>query len=49
MTARNHAEGREALNYMKNYAGPILCNFIVENESNVYPMVPAGQSLGATI
>ena len=49
MTARSHAEGREALNYMKNYAGPILCNFIVENESNVYPMVPAGQSLGATI
>lgn len=49
LTARNHEEARKALEYMKTYDGPILCNFIVENETNVYPMVPAGQSLGNTL
>lgn len=49
ITARTHKEARAALEYMKSYNGPILCNFLVENETNVFPMVPAGQSLGATM
>lgn len=42
-------ETREILAKMKDYNdGPILCEFRVEKEENVFPMVPAGESLGGT-
>jgi len=34
---------------MKNFDGPILVEFKVAKEENVFPMVPAGESLGNTM
>ena len=28
-----------------DYDGPALIDFVVEEEENVYPMIPAGQSV----
>jgi acetolactate synthase-1/2/3 large subunit len=32
-----------------NYDGPALIDFVVEEEENVYPMIPAGQTIGELI
>ncbi len=42
-------EAQKVLKKMKNHKGPILCEFIVEKEENVFPMVPAGVDLGGTL
>lgn len=40
----------EVLEKMKDYNdGPILCEFVVKKEENVFPMVPAGKNLGETL
>ena len=35
----------EAIDYARNITGPVLLDFIVEQEESVYPMVPSGASL----
>lgn len=42
-------ESAAILEKMKNHDGPILCEFVLEKEENVFPMVPAGESLGDTL
>ena len=37
------------LNKMNEHNGPILGEFVVEREENVFPMVPAGAHLGDTL
>jgi acetolactate synthase-1/2/3 large subunit len=46
---KTREETSEVLEKMKNHKGPILCEFIVEKEENVFPMVPAGIDLGGTL
>ncbi len=46
---RTQEEADKILKKMKNHKGPILCEFIVEKEENVFPMVPAGIDLGGTL
>ncbi len=47
--ATHQKEAEEAIEIMRKEKGPILCDFVVETEENVYPMVPAGKSLSDTI
>jgi acetolactate synthase I/II/III large subunit len=47
--ASTNEEAREILKKMKAHSGPILCEFVVAREENVFPMVPAGASLGETM
>ncbi len=48
-TVTNLKDTTEVLQKMKAYNdGPIFCEFKVEKEENVFPMVPAGESLGNT-
>ncbi len=42
-------ESEKMIQKMKNHQGPILCEFVVEKEENVFPMVPAGKNLGETL
>lgn len=43
------AESESILKKMKNHKGPILCEFVLEKEESVFPMVPAGKDLGETL
>lgn len=48
--AKTLEETIEVLKKMKDYnEGPILCEFVVKKEENVFPMVPAGKNLGETL
>ncbi len=47
--ATNPEESLALLEKMKTAKGPILAEFKVEKEENVFPMVPAGESLGNTM
>ena len=47
--AKNLEETTSLLKKMKDHEGPILAEFVVEREENVFPMVPAGESLGNTL
>lgn len=49
LRATTPTEMEEAIEKMKSADGPILCDFVVEMEENVYPMVPAGKSLSDTL
>lgn len=40
---------KSGLEAMRQASGPILCEFVVEKEENVFPMVPSGKSLSETI
>lgn len=40
---------KECLKNMRVQNGPVLCEFVVEQEENVYPMVPSGKSLSETL
>lgn len=40
---------RSAIEEAMNYDGPALIDFVVEEEENVYPMIPAGQTIGELI
>ncbi len=48
--AENHEEAERCLQKMKTYNdGPILVEFKVKKEENVFPMVPQGKALGETM
>lgn len=47
--ATNAKEMVDVMKKMRREKGPVLCDFVVEMEENVYPMVPAGKSLSDTI
>ncbi len=47
--ASNHDEMVDTIQKMRTEKGPVLCEFVVECEENVFPMVPAGKSLSDTI
>ena len=47
--ARTLEEMKEVIKMMRAQHGPVLCDFVVEMEENVYPMVPSGKSLSDTI
>jgi len=49
LRATTQKEMKEAIKTMRRAKGPILCDFVVEAEENVYPMVPPGKSLSDTI
>ena len=34
-----------AIREARGYSGPVLIDFVVEEEENVYPMIPAGKSI----
>lgn len=38
-----------ALRAAQSHPGPFLIDFVVENQENVYPMVPTGASLAETV
>ncbi|MDP6583418.1 MAG: thiamine pyrophosphate-dependent enzyme, partial [Anaerolineales bacterium] len=40
---------RSTIEEAMNYDGPALIDFVVEEEENVYPMIPAGQTIGELI
>ncbi len=40
---------RSAIEEAMSYDGPALIDFVVEEEENVYPMIPAGQTIGELI
>lgn len=47
--ATNGEEMVEVMKKARKEKGPVLCEFVVEMEENVYPMVPSGKSLSDTI
>ncbi len=47
--AKNLEETKDLLQQMKSHDGAILAEFVVKKEENVFPMVPAGESLGNTL
>lgn len=47
--AKTLEEMKQVIQKMRAEPGPVLCDFVVEMEENVYPMVPAGKSLSDTI
>lgn len=42
MRARNVSELDETIQQMIKYDGPVVCEIIVDDKENVYPMIPAG-------
>lgn len=47
--AKTREEMKDVIKMMRAQRGPVLCDFVVEMEENVYPMVPSGKSLSDTI
>ena len=47
--AKTKEEMKEVIVKMRKEKGPVLCDFVVETEENVFPMVPAGKSLSDTL
>ena len=47
--AKTPKEAKALLQKMKTHKGPILAEFVLEKEENVFPMVPAGEHLGNTL
>lgn len=47
--ATNAKESAELIQKMQTHDGPILVEFKLAKEENVFPMVPAGESLGDTM
>ena len=39
----------DAIREANNHDGPVIVDFIVEQETNVYPMIPAGQSVAEMV
>ncbi len=46
--ATNKKEAREAIQKARAIQGPVLIEFMITKEENVFPMVPQGKSLGET-
>jgi acetolactate synthase-1/2/3 large subunit len=49
MRVSEKADVRSAIDEAMAHAGPVLIEFMVEQEGNVWPMVPAGASLAETV
>ncbi len=49
ISVETKAEVGPAIREARNYKGPILLDFRIDQEENVWPMVPAGASLAETI
>jgi acetolactate synthase-1/2/3 large subunit len=47
ITSRDDVD--EAIEWAREIVGPTLLNFVVEQEMNVYPMIPSGGSYGELI
>lgn len=47
--AKNIKEMKDIVKKMRTETGPVVCDFVVEREENVFPMVPAGKSLSETL
>jgi acetolactate synthase-1/2/3 large subunit len=45
LRATNVAEAREAIRQARAINGPVLIEFVVEKETNVFPMIQPGKSL----
>jgi len=45
LRARTRSEAREAIRIAREHEGPVLIEFQVEKETNVFPMVQPGKSL----
>jgi len=45
MRAQTKAEAAEVIAEARSHAGPVLLDFVVEQEANVYPMVAPGKAL----
>jgi acetolactate synthase I/II/III large subunit len=45
LRARNLKEAREIIKTARSHDGPVLMEFVVESETNVFPMVQPGKSL----
>jgi acetolactate synthase-1/2/3 large subunit len=43
------AEVDEAIDWAQSFEGPALIEFVVNQEENVYPMIPSGGSIGEMI
>ena len=48
-TVTSREEVDDAITWARSVAGPTLINFVVEQEMNVYPMIPSGGSFGELI
>lgn len=48
-TVTRREEVDDAITWARSIAGPTLINFVVEQEMNVYPMIPSGGSFGELI
>jgi acetolactate synthase-1/2/3 large subunit len=44
-----HSEAMPAIEFARETPGPVLIEFVVEQEDSVYPMVPTGADLDAMI
>ena len=40
---------RDAVDRAMAHSGPVIVDFIIQNDDNVYPMIPAGQSIDQLI
>lgn len=49
LRAQKVEEIDEMIQTARSIDGPVLCEFVVEQEENVYPMVPSGKSLSDTL
>ena len=49
IAVRSRSEVVPAVREARRHKGPMLINFMVEQEDTVYPMVPAGADLGRMI
>ena len=49
LRASNRAEARQVIREAESINGPVVIDFQLEPEENVWPMVPAGAALSETI
>lgn len=49
MKAETNGDMKSVIERMRQETGPVLCEFVVQKEENVFPMVPSGKSLSDTI
>jgi acetolactate synthase I/II/III large subunit len=49
LRAQNKSEMHAAINEAMDHPGPVVVDFVVDKDENVYPMVPPGASLAETV
>ena len=45
MRVKDKTQVKGAINDAVTHDGPVLIDFVVESEENVYPMIPSGQTV----